>query len=98
MSTNGDAQENSEKTRQRLIALLEEMSARDLDIIEKFTLFIRQQGGQPVVAVAGREGEIPYIYPTVPVPASSLGKWLTLLDRGYEGDALADTEALYDDV
>jgi hypothetical protein len=97
MSTNGDTQENSERTRQRLIALLEEMSGEDLDVIEKFAMFIWQQGGQSVVAVVEREGEMPYQYPTVPVPASSLGKWSTLLDRGYEGDALADTEALYDD-
>lgn len=97
MSTNGDTQENSEQTRQRLITLLKEMSGKELDVIEKFALFIRQQGGQSVVAVAEREGETPYQYPTVPVPASSLSKWSTLLDRGYEGDALADTEALYDD-
>ena len=95
MSTNGDAQENNEKARQRLIALLEEMSARDLDIIEKFTLFIRQQGGQSVVAVAEREGEIPYQYPTVPVPAFVFSELVNIMPP-VGGDALADTESLYD--
>lgn len=95
MSTNGDAQENGKQTRQRLIALLEEMSARDLDIIEKFTLFIRQQGGQSVVAVAEREGEIPYQYPTVPVPASVFSELAGIMPP-VGGNALADTESLYD--
>ena len=38
----------------------------------------------------------PYQYPTITVPASSLEALSKLLDVGYEGDALADTEALYD--
>ncbi len=39
-----------------------------------------------------------YLYPTVALPASSLEAWTKLLDEGYGGDALADTEALYDEV
>ncbi len=38
-----------------------------------------------------------YCYPTVSVPASSLDRWVNLIE-GYEGDAVADTEALYEDV
>jgi hypothetical protein len=37
-------------------------------------------------------------YPTVPVPAASPDGWLDLVPEGYEGNALADTEALYDEV
>ena len=33
-----------------------------------------------------------------PQPASSLNLFTTALAQGYEGDALLDTEALYDDV
>jgi hypothetical protein len=40
----------------------------------------------------------PYRYPTVLVSASSLDMWRNLALSGYEGDALADTEALYDEV
>jgi len=42
--------------------------------------------------------EKPYRYPTVPMPVSSLDVWMNLLPEGYEGDALADTEALYEEV
>ena len=42
------------------------------------------------------DGDVaPYRYPTVPVPASSLGKFIDLMPP-VGGDALADTEALYD--
>jgi len=37
-------------------------------------------------------------YPTVATPASSLNVWTDLLPNGCGGDALADTEALYDEV
>jgi hypothetical protein len=40
----------------------------------------------------------PYRYPTVLMPASSLDVWLNLVPEGYEGDALTDTETLYDEV
>lgn len=37
-------------------------------------------------------------YPTVVNPPSSLKDWLDLIPDGCGGDALADTEALYDEV
>jgi prevent-host-death family protein len=37
-------------------------------------------------------------HPAVANPPSSLKNWLNLIPDGYEGDALADTEALYDEV
>ncbi len=37
-------------------------------------------------------------YPTVATPASSLNAWVNLIPDGCGGDALADTEALYDEV
>ena len=40
----------------------------------------------------------PYLYPTVALPASSLEAWLNAIPDGCGGDALADTEALYDEV
>ncbi len=50
----------------------------------------------PEVAVAA---ETPlYLYPTVENPASSLSAWLNVLPEGYEGDALADSEALHDEL
>ncbi len=38
----------------------------------------------------------PYLYPTVPVPASVFAR-LSGIMPPVEGDALADTEALYDE-
>ena len=37
-------------------------------------------------------------YPTVANPPSSLKNWHNLIQDGCGGDALADTEALYDEV
>jgi prevent-host-death family protein len=37
-------------------------------------------------------------YPTVAAPASSLNAWKDLIPEGCGGDALADTEALYDET
>jgi len=37
-------------------------------------------------------------YPTVAPPAASLNAWKDLISEGCGGDALADTEALYDEV
>lgn len=39
----------------------------------------------------------PYRSPTVLMPVSSLDLWMNLITEGYEGDALADTEAVYDE-
>lgn len=38
-----------------------------------------------------------YLFETKPLPVDHLSGWLALLETGYEGDALADTEALYDE-
>jgi hypothetical protein len=65
------------------------MPAENLPFLEGFLLLMRQHN-QPAATI--------YRYPTVVMPASSLQKWSGLLDEGYEGDALADTESLYDDV
>ncbi len=37
-------------------------------------------------------------YPIVSVPATSLDAWMNLLPEGYEGNALVDTETLYESV
>jgi hypothetical protein len=82
------------------VTLLDDLSPESLTPVERFVQFLRDQArrGQPVVSASVREGRLPYVYPTVPVPPSSLDAWLDLLPEGYEGDALKDTEALYDEV
>ena len=56
----------------------------------------KAQPGQPVVSAAVEEPRPPYFYPAVPVLFSVFEGLTHILEEGYEGDALADTEALYD--
>ena len=87
-------------TRSRIISLLDDLPPESLTLVERFVQFLRQEArrGQPVAGVSVREAPPPYVYPTVAVPPSSLDGWLDLVPEGYEGDALADTEALYDEA
>jgi hypothetical protein len=86
--------------RARAHALLDDLPAESVGVAEKFLQFLREQArrGQPVVTAPEKADRPPYLYPTVLVPASSLDRWLNLIPEGYEGDALADTEALYDEA
>jgi hypothetical protein len=100
MSTNTDIQTSARSVQSRILTLLEGLPLESLTLVERFVQFLREQArrGQPVVAVSDQEERPPYRYPTVAVPPSSLDGWLNLVPEGYEGDALADTEALYDEV
>ena len=82
---------------ERLQALLADLPPDSLPVAEQFLQFLRDQArrGQAVKLVAARPV---YEYPTVALPAASLDNWLNLAPDGYDGDALADTEALYDEV
>jgi len=99
MSTNADLNTSTRGTQSRIVSLLNELPPESLILVERFVEFLRDQAqrGQPV-GVSVREKRTGYTYPTVTVPASSLDRWLNLVPEGYEGDALADTEALYDEV
>ena len=100
MSENASTKTSTRATQSRIVALLEDLPPERLTLVERFVQFLRDQArrGQPVGNVPLREKRPPYVYPTVPVPPSSLDGWLDLVQEGYEGDALADTEALYDEV
>jgi hypothetical protein len=97
MSENANVQTS---TQSRIAALLEDLPPESLTLVERFVQFLREQArrGQPVGSVAVGEERPSYVYPTVTAPPSSLDGWLDLVPEGYEGDALADTEALYDEV
>ncbi|MBU0511418.1 MAG: hypothetical protein KKD28_12795 [Chloroflexi bacterium] len=87
-------------TRKKISALLDALPDESLAAAEQFLRLLRQQArhDQPVVISSVREGPPLYLYPTVAVPASSLNGWLNLLPEGYEGDAFADSETLYDEI
>lgn len=87
---------SEQTTRQNILLLLDELPPDSLSMVETFVRFVHAQ--QPAAKTAAGTEQPPWRYPTVPVAASSLDNWLALLSEGYEGDALADTEALYDEV
>ncbi len=89
-----------EQIQNRILPLLEKLPPQSLTVVEQFVRFVfaLAQTGQVVEAAPMAKGYAPYLYPTVPVPASSIAQWVNLLPEGYDGDALADTEALYDEV
>jgi hypothetical protein len=74
--------------KQTIDELLEGLSPASLNTVVEFVRFLRAK--EPLEAGP--------LYPTVDNPASSLKLWLDLVPAGYEGDALRDTEALYDEV
>jgi hypothetical protein len=96
MSQNGNTSPETTASRQRIQLLIEEMPADTLSFVEQLLLLVRRQNFslEPTVP----KEEMKFRYPIVFLPATSLQKWSQLLDEGYEGDALADTESLYDDV
>jgi len=100
MSINGKAQNPAQVTQGHILSLLDDLPAESLTVVEQFIRFLREQArqGRSVAAISAEEEHLPYAYPTVTVSPSSLDRWLNLVAEGYEGDALADTEALYDEV
>lgn len=83
-----------------ITTLLDDLPPESLPVVQQFVEFLRQQAqqGRPVVTTPSTttEPKAPYIYPTVTAPYSALEGLTHILAEGYEGDALADTEALYD--
>ncbi len=88
----------AKQVQSRIVSLLEQLPPESLSVVEQFVRFVYElaQKGQVVATVAKPPGA-PYLYPTVPVPASTL-RSLSGIMPPVGGDALADTEALYDDV
>ena len=83
-----------QKERQKIIALLDDLPADSLPMVETFIRFMQTQ--QPDKTPEKSE-QTPWLYPTVPVSAESLDRLIGIMP-GVEGDALLDTEALYDEV
>ena len=77
-----------QETKARIHQLLDELPPAKLTSVEDFVLFLREHESL----------RLPSRYPTVENPASSLSAWLDLIPDGCGGDALVDTEALYDEV
>jgi hypothetical protein len=96
MSENANVQTS---TQSRIAALLEDLPPESLTLVERFVQFLHDQArrGQPVGSVSVGEERPPYVYPTVPLPTSVVDGLIGIVPP-VGGDALADTEALYDEV
>jgi hypothetical protein len=77
-----------QSTRERIATLLNDLPSESLLLVEQFVRSLKEKP-------ARREQSR---YPIVFVPAGKVALWETILSEGYDGDALADTESLYDDV
>ena len=86
-----------EAMQQRILALLNGLSPENLALVEWFVVSVRERANLPTSLAEG-EKRVPYLYPTVALPASTLDGLVGILPEGYDGDALADSESLYDDV
>ncbi|MBI3913902.1 MAG: hypothetical protein HY327_06920 [Chloroflexi bacterium] len=86
-----------EAIKKRIAILLADFPPDRLDFVEQLVLFLHEQTQTPATRVT-REKRAPYLYPTVPVSVTTLNAWMNLLPNGYEGDALADSEAVYEDA
>jgi hypothetical protein len=79
---------STQLTKRKISELLDGLPPESLKVVEQFVRFLYQQ--EPATSEPR--------YATAPAPTSSLDAWTVLLLEGYTGDALADTEALYDEV
>jgi hypothetical protein len=82
-------------TQDRILSLLADLPPDGLAAAEQLVTLLHKYVNTPI---AMQSYDPPYHYPTISLPASSLDAWLNLTETGYPGDALADTEALYDEV
>lgn len=88
----------AQETKQKITAWLDDLPPQSLTLVEQFVEFLRQKARQQQTPAVAAEPKASYLYPTVENPASSLSAWRDLIPGGCGGDALADTEALYDEV
>ena len=90
-----------ELVQQEIQRLLKQLPLDSLKFVLQFTTFLVQQ--MPNALSFGQNNFKPKQIEQnevniVTVPPSSLTGLIGLMPAGYEGDALEDTEALYDDI
>src|SRR5262245_6100495 len=97
MPTHPDQPSQIHATHNRILALLTTLPPESVGVVEQFVQFLyaQAQQGQFIVPVADRDTRASCRYPTIPVPAAVLDSLIGLVPS-VGGDALADTEALYD--
>jgi hypothetical protein len=92
---------------QQILTLLDRLPIEHVVLIEQFARFLYEQFQQKSYfgwdEIDSTKSDVTptttnMTYPLITVPADSLGVWINLSPKGYEGNALDDTEALYNEV
>ena len=88
----------NEALQEKILTLIADLPPESLTIIEQFVRFIRAQVENGLVIDSHNVHKVspPYLYPTVGVPASII-KDLMGIAPPVGGDALEDSEKLYND-
>jgi hypothetical protein len=91
-------------TKQEIAELLDDLPMKSLVVVEQFVRFLHEQMRQGQLVVTTSNASItedkashPFRYPTVSLPHSVLDGLVGIMPP-VGGDALVDTEALYDKV
>jgi hypothetical protein len=83
-------------SKQTIYDLLDDLPPEGLEAVEGFVRFLRKQAKKAQNAAdAATEESAPFRYPTIPLPLASLGGLVGIMPP-VGGNALAETEALYD--
>jgi hypothetical protein len=98
MPVHPDSPSQVSAARSRILALLTTLPPESVGVVEQFVQFVHAQAqqGQPVAILTASESCVSP-YPTIAMPAAVLDSLIGLVPP-IGGDALADTEALYDAV
>jgi len=88
-----------QEVQSRIGSLLINLPLETLTLVEQFVRFLYEQArrGQTVTVISEQKERPPYLYPTVVLPASTFTGLIGVMPP-VGGDALADTEALYDEA
>jgi len=89
------ARRPAQTAKRYITELLDDLPSESLSMVEQFVRFLREQKRKDPPIVGERSS---FAHPAVSLPASNLDAWMNLLSEGYQGNALADTEALYDEA
>ncbi len=79
--------------KEALDVVLDELSPERLDVIRQFAEFLSRQVQQAQPVVIAAEAGAPYLYPSVATPVAVMQTLSGVLAEGYDGDAVADTDA-----
>lgn len=80
-----------------LTSLLTDLPPESVQLVEEFVRFLHEQSrlGQRIGVISTKE-KPPYSYPTIAIPASSIDEMIGIMPP-VGGDALKDSEALYNE-